>query len=108
MNKISITSTVILFAGIGVIILLVTLKMIHVSEIFLSLIMTITYAILVFFAGAVDEYLKRLLYSETGEKYDRMKRIFEKAMNKWNDADLNEKSKIVIELAKDAMRENGD
>ncbi len=107
-KKVSITSSVILFVGIGVIILLIILKMVHGIEIFLPIIMIITYYILVFFAGAVDEYLKRFLYLETKEEYDRIKGIFEKAMKRWNNASLNEKSKILIELAKEAMRENGD
>ena len=45
---------------------------------------------------------------ETAEEYLRMEKMFEMACNLWKENDNDHNLKIVIELEKEALRENAD
>ncbi|MEM3702232.1 MAG: hypothetical protein QXH93_05885, partial [Conexivisphaerales archaeon] len=58
-------------------------------------------------AGLIEVYIDRSRMEDTAEEYFRMKEIFERANDAWEKSNAN-KCSIILELAKEALRENAD
>lgn len=61
-----------------------------------------------FLAGLIETYVSRSTMKETSEEYSRMAKIYDNANNLWKENQDEHNIQIVLELAKEALRENGD
>ncbi|MEM3291119.1 MAG: hypothetical protein QW046_06340, partial [Candidatus Micrarchaeaceae archaeon] len=68
---------------------------------------TVLIASLPFLAGLVETYTDRSTMSETADEHSRMKSIFENAYKLWGE-DKKSNADIIIELARESLRENAD
>ncbi|MEM4114803.1 MAG: hypothetical protein QXP59_02190, partial [Saccharolobus sp.] len=58
-------------------------------------------------AALVEIYIDRSIIEDSAEEYFRMKEIFKRANDLWEKSN-EDKVSIIVELAKEALRENAD
>ncbi|QGA53908.1 hypothetical protein GFS03_04620 [Sulfolobus sp. E5-1-F] len=106
-NKLKRVVEFLIIVGISLVVLLNVLNVMSISKLITFGILIGTY-ILTFFIGALENYFERFKIEQIGEEYKDMAEVFNKAMNRWDNRDPDKNSEIVVELAKEAMRENAN
>jgi uncharacterized membrane protein HdeD (DUF308 family) len=106
LRRLKVISAIFFFGGIASILGAIIFTVLHLYDAISStIILIITLPTL---AGLIETYISRSTLQETGEEYSRMKSMYESAIKLWKENDDVYNIQIIMELSKEALRENAD